>query len=109
MSEITAAMVKELRDRTDAPMMCCKAALVQANGNISLAEMLVNEIEGEKFLEPLRLRFDIKKIEASKTECETSVDGTCPQCQSSDWKSTKMMHLNGLTHANSTTAGKGTV
>ncbi len=33
MAEITAAAVKSLRDRTDLPMMKCKQALVEANGN----------------------------------------------------------------------------
>lgn len=107
MTEITANMVKELRDRTDAPIMNCKNALVQAYGDISLAEELINKIKNEEFLGSLRLSFNVKNIETSKTELETSVDGTCPQCQSNDWKSTKMMHLTGLTHANSTTEGSG--
>ncbi|HSS18980.1 MAG TPA: translation elongation factor Ts [Pyrinomonadaceae bacterium] len=33
MAEVTATAVKELRDKTGAPMMKCKAALVQADGN----------------------------------------------------------------------------
>ncbi|WP_301099215.1 translation elongation factor Ts [Otariodibacter sp.] len=37
MAEITAARVKELRDRTGAGMMECKKALVEANGDIELA------------------------------------------------------------------------
>lgn len=37
MAEITAALVKELRDRTGAGMMECKKALVEANGDIELA------------------------------------------------------------------------
>ncbi|SFC69296.1 translation elongation factor Ts [Pragia fontium] len=37
MAEITAALVKELRDRTAAGMMECKKALVEANGDIELA------------------------------------------------------------------------
>src|SRR5690625_6223892 len=32
-AEITASMVKELRAKTDAPMMECKKALVEANGD----------------------------------------------------------------------------
>ena len=35
--EITAAMVKELRDKTGAGMMECKAALAEANGNMEEA------------------------------------------------------------------------
>ena len=34
---ITAAMVKELRERTAAGMMDCKKALVEANGDMELA------------------------------------------------------------------------
>ncbi|EHD22849.1 Elongation factor Ts [Brenneria sp. EniD312] len=37
MAEITAALVKELRERTSAGMMECKKALVEANGDIELA------------------------------------------------------------------------
>ncbi|MCC8457210.1 translation elongation factor Ts [Photorhabdus aegyptia] len=37
MSGITAALVKELRERTGAGMMECKKALVEANGDIELA------------------------------------------------------------------------
>lgn len=37
MANITAQMVKELRDKTDAGMMDCKKALVEANGDMSAA------------------------------------------------------------------------
>lgn len=37
MAEVTAAMVKELRERTGAGMMDCKKALTEANGDIELA------------------------------------------------------------------------
>jgi elongation factor Ts len=37
MTTISAALVKELRERTDAPMMDCKRALVEANGDIEAA------------------------------------------------------------------------
>lgn len=37
MADITAAMVKELRERTGAGMMDCKKALTEANGDIELA------------------------------------------------------------------------
>lgn len=37
MVEVTAALVKELRERTSAGMMECKKALVEANGDIELA------------------------------------------------------------------------
>src|SRR6266480_1425509 len=35
--EITAAAVKTLRERTNAPMMDCKAALTEANGDMEKA------------------------------------------------------------------------
>lgn len=37
MAEITAAMVKELRDKTDAGMMDCKKALMECNGDMTAA------------------------------------------------------------------------
>ena len=36
MAQITAAMVKQLREMTDSPMMECKKALVEADGDICL-------------------------------------------------------------------------
>jgi elongation factor Ts len=38
MAEITASLVKELRERTQLPMMDCKKALTEANGDIDKAE-----------------------------------------------------------------------
>jgi elongation factor Ts len=43
MAEISAALVKELRDQTGAPMMDCKRALQEANGDIELAVRLLRE------------------------------------------------------------------
>jgi elongation factor Ts len=43
MAAITAAMVKELRASTDAPMMDCKKALVEADGDIAKATELLKE------------------------------------------------------------------
>lgn len=48
MAEITAAMVKDLRDRTDAPMMECKKALSEASGDIAKAEELLRIKLGNK-------------------------------------------------------------
>ena len=48
MAEITAADVKKLRDLTDAPMMACKKALVDADGDIEKAADLVRERTGAK-------------------------------------------------------------
>ena len=41
MAEISAGMVKELRDKTDAPMMECKRALTEANGDMGRAEEIL--------------------------------------------------------------------
>ena len=37
MAEITAGMVRELREKTDAPMMECKKALTEAGGDMAKA------------------------------------------------------------------------
>lgn len=60
MGEITAGMVKELRDKTDAPMMECKKALAEANGDLDKAE------------EILRVRLGNK---ASKAASRTAAEG----------------------------------
>jgi elongation factor Ts len=41
--EISAKLVKELRDRTGAGMMECKKALVEANGNLAEAEIILRK------------------------------------------------------------------
>jgi elongation factor Ts len=48
MAEITAAMVKELREKTDAPMMECKKALTEANGDMAKAEEVLRVKLGSK-------------------------------------------------------------
>jgi elongation factor Ts len=48
MAEITAALVKELRERTDAPMMDCKRALNEANGDMVKAEEILRVKFGNK-------------------------------------------------------------
>jgi elongation factor Ts len=48
MAEITASMVKELRERTDAPMMDCKKALNEAGGDMAKAEELLRVKFGSK-------------------------------------------------------------
>ncbi|SDK15994.1 translation elongation factor Ts (EF-Ts) [Methylophilus rhizosphaerae] len=61
MAEITASMVKDLRERTDAPMMDCKKALTEAEGDMTRAE------------EILRVRFGNK---ASKAAGRVAAEGT---------------------------------
>ena len=48
MAEITAAMVKELREKTDAPMMECKKALAEAGGDLAKAEEILRVKLGSK-------------------------------------------------------------
>lgn len=48
MAEITAGMVKELRERTDAPMMDCKKVLTEAGGDMAKAEELLRARLGSK-------------------------------------------------------------
>src|ERR671911_1186582 len=43
MAEITAALVKQLRDQTGAGMMECKAALTEANGDMEEANTLLRK------------------------------------------------------------------
>jgi len=48
MAEITAGMVKELREKTDAPMMECKKALTEAAGDLVKAEEILRVKLGNK-------------------------------------------------------------
>ena len=49
MAEITAAMVKKLRDETQLPMMECKKALNESNGDMEAAKQALREA-GKKFM-----------------------------------------------------------
>jgi elongation factor Ts len=82
MAEITAGMVKELRDRTDAPMMDCKKALTEATGDMTRAE------------EILRVRFGNK---ASKAAGRVAAEGTVGISISADGKSGAMVEVNSET------------
>ncbi len=48
MAEITAGMVRELREKTDAPMMECKKALTEAAGDLGKAEEILRVKLGNK-------------------------------------------------------------
>ena len=48
MAAITASMVAELRGKTDAPMMECKKALTEADGDMAKAEELLRVKIGTK-------------------------------------------------------------
>ncbi|MBO2006968.1 elongation factor Ts [Serratia marcescens] len=53
MADITAATVKELRERTGAGMMDCKKALVESNGDIELA---IENMRKSGAIKPLKSR-----------------------------------------------------
>ena len=82
MAEITASMVKELRERTDAPMMDCKKALTEADGDMTRGE------------EILRVRFGNK---ASKAAGRVAAEGTVGISISTDGKSGAMIEVNSET------------
>ena len=48
MPAITASMVAELRAKTDAPMMLCKKALTEADGDLAKAEEILRVKLGGK-------------------------------------------------------------
>lgn len=82
MAEITAGMVKELRERTDAPMMDCKKALTEAEGDMTRAE------------EILRVRFGNK---ASKAAGRVAAEGTVGISISADGKIGTLIEVNSET------------
>jgi elongation factor Ts len=75
-------MVKELRERTDAPMMDCKKALSEADGDMDRAE------------EILRVRFGNK---ASKAAGRVAAEGTVGVSISADGKTGAMIEVNSET------------
>ena len=82
MAEITASMVKDLRDRTDAPMMDCKKALTEANGDSARAE------------EILRVRFGNK---ASKAAGRVAAEGIVIAFVATDGKTGTLLEVNSET------------
>jgi len=48
MADITASMVRELREKTDAPMMECKKALIEADGDLAKADEILRIKLGNK-------------------------------------------------------------
>ena len=82
MAEITASMVMALRGKTDAPMMDCKKALIEAEGDAQRAE------------EILRVRFGNK---ASKASSRIAAEGVVSSFISSDGKSGSLIEINSET------------
>jgi len=79
MAEITASMVKELREKTDAPMMECKRALTEAEGDLIRAE------------EILRVKLGSK---ASKAAGRVAAEGIVDTYFSADGKLGSMIEVN---------------
>jgi elongation factor Ts len=79
MAEITASMVKELREKTDAPMMECKKALTEAAGDMAKAE------------EILRVKLGSK---ASKAASRVTAEGVVGIYVADDGKLAAMVEVN---------------
>ncbi len=79
MAEITASMVKELREKTDAPMMECKKALTEAAGDMGKAEEILRVKLGNK---------------ASKAASRVAAEGIVGTYLSDDGKLAAMVELN---------------
>ena len=79
---ITAAEVRDLRERTGAPMMDCKKALEAVNGNMELA------------IEELRKRSGLK---ADKKAGRITADGMIKLAATADAKSAIMLEINSET------------
>ncbi|MFC4487379.1 translation elongation factor Ts [Tepidiphilus baoligensis] len=79
MAEITASMVKELRERTDAPMMECKKALAEAGGDMARAEEILRVKLGNK---------------ASKAASRVAAEGIVATWISPDAKLAAMVEVN---------------
>ena len=82
MAEITASMVKELREKTDAPMMECKKALSEAGGDMAKAEEILRVKLGNK---------------ASKAAARVAAEGVVGMYVSADGKLGAMLEVNSET------------
>jgi len=79
MAEITAGMVKELREKTDAPMMECKKALTEAGGDLARAEEILRVKLGNK---------------ATKAASRVAAEGVVAIHVSGDGKRAAMIEIN---------------
>ncbi|MEO8343782.1 MAG: translation elongation factor Ts [Gallionella sp.] len=79
MSEITASMVKELREMTGLGMMECKKALVEAKGDLKLAE------------EQMRIKSGAK---ASKAASRVTAEGVVSTFMAKDGKTGALVEVN---------------
>jgi elongation factor Ts len=79
MAEINASMVRELREKTDAPMMECKRALTEAAGDMAKAEEILRVKLGNR---------------ASKAASRITAEGVVAVCIADDGKSGGLVELN---------------
>ncbi len=82
MADITASMVKELREKTDAPMMECKRALTEAAGDMGKAEEILRVKLGNK---------------ASKAASRVAAEGVVAIHISADGKLGSILEINSET------------
>ena len=82
MAAITAAMVKALREKTDAPMMECKKALTEADGDAAKAEEILRVKLGNK---------------ASKAASRVTAEGVIGTYVSPDGKTGTIVEVNSET------------
>jgi len=82
MAEITASMVKELREKTDAPMMECKKALTEAGGDLAKAEEILRVKLGNK---------------ATKAATRIAAEGVVGMYLSADGKLAAVVEVNSET------------
>jgi elongation factor Ts len=82
MAEITASMVKELREKTDAPMMECKKALTEAGGDMDKADEVLRVTLGHK---------------ASKAATRVAAEGVVSINISADGKLGSIIEINSET------------
>jgi elongation factor Ts len=82
MAEITAGMVKELREKTDAPMMECKKALTEAAGEMAKAEEILRVKLGNK---------------ATKAASRVAAEGVVAIHIAADGKTASIIEINSET------------
>lgn len=82
MAAITASMVAELRGKTDAPMMECKKALTEADGDLAKAEEILRVKLGNK---------------ASKAAARVAAEGVVAIHISADGKTGAILEINSET------------
>ncbi|MCA9030775.1 MAG: translation elongation factor Ts [Planctomycetaceae bacterium] len=82
MAEITAAAVKSLRDKTDLPMMMCKEALKEANGDEAAAMTILAEKAGKKLSKRTENATEEGRIFTAVSDCLKKAVMVEIQCES---------------------------